>query len=353
LKIRLLTTLAVCAFAILSTIAAAQSVTYSNLDLPPGTSWANYAISADGKVMAANLSGEIYRWTSDNGFTDIGPGDPLVPAIGISADGSTIAATIVGPDGYTNPGRWRQATGWVSLGHPARGCVMDGNWGSGYSLNANGSVVVGLAWYCPGARGFRWSETDGMKGLSHPPGASSRASAISADGSTIVGFYEHPRQGFRRAVRWSPPKTDLFTGRNTAGEASAVSSNGSQIVGQAGDSTGVHAFYYTDSAGLISLGTVSGIDSDQSMANGISDSGTVVGWSGDPFFGSQDAFIWKAKKPKAKMHSLQKVLTQAGAIIPNGVVLTTALVISADGSTIVGIWQDANFNQGTFIARFK
>jgi uncharacterized membrane protein len=53
------------------------------------------------------------------------------------------------------------------------------------------------------------------------------------------------------------------------------------------------------------------------------------------------------------MLSLQKVLTQAGAQIPAGIYLTNALAISADGSTIVGTWADATYNQGTFMARLK
>jgi probable HAF family extracellular repeat protein len=191
-----------------------------------------------------------------------------------------------------------------------------------------------------------------MVGLSHPKGASSRASAVSADGTTIVGFYEHPKQGIRRAVRWTPT-FDLFTGTTTPGEATAVSSNGSKIVGQAATAEGIHAFYYTDAAGLISLGTVSGIPSDQSIANGVSDKGKVVGWSGDPFFGGSEAFIWNAANPASTMRSLRNTLKWAGAPIPNGVFLTNALAISADGSTIVGTWQDASFNQGTWIARLK
>jgi len=354
LKIRLLATFSLLVYATLLPFSAVWAqVTFNVLDVPPGIPWVNYAISADGSVMAANLGGEIYRWTSGQGFVDLGAGDPLNTTIGISADGSTITATILGPDGYTNAGRWRQSSGWINLGHLRKGCEMDGNWGSGYGLNADGSTVVGLLWYCPGARGFRWSEKEGMRGLSHPPGASSRASAISADGSTIVGFYEHPQQGYRRAVRWAAGKTDLFAGRNVPGEASAVSANGSQIAGQAAVGFSPHAFYYTDAGGTIDLGTVSRIDSDQSFANAVSENGTVVGWSGDPFFGGIEAFYWNAATPKTKMRSLSKVLRKAGAKIPSNIILTTALCISADGSTIVGTWQDQNFNQGSFIARLK
>jgi uncharacterized membrane protein len=322
------------------------------IDVPAQT-WVNYAISADGSVIAANIGGEIFRWTAAQGFVDLGAGYFLDSSIGISADGSTITATIVGQDGLSNPGRWRQSTGWINLGHPAKGCSMDGNWGSGYGVNHDGTVVVGLSWYCPGAQGFRWTEGGRMVGLSHPKGASSRASAISADGSTIVGFYEHPKQGIRRAVRWHPNRFDLFTGTTTPGEATAVSSNGSQIVGQAWDGIGIYAFYFSDTAGLISLGTVSGLPSDQSIANGISDKGKVVGWSGDPFFGGSEAFVWNAANPANKIRSLRKILTQSGAQIPDGIYLTNALAISADGSTVIGTWQDNSFNQGTWIARLK
>jgi uncharacterized membrane protein len=350
---RTLILIAICLLALPVAYAAqAPSATFQMIDVPVQT-WVNYAISADGSVVAANVGGEIFRWTADQGFVDLGAGYFLDSSIGISADGSTITATIVGEDGLSDPGRWRQSTGWLNLGHTAKGCSMDGNWGSGYGLNHDGSVVVGLAWYCPGAQGFRWTEGGRMVGLSHPKGASSRASAISADGSTIVGFFEHPKQGIRRAVRWNPSRFDLFTGTTTPGEATAVTSNGSQIVGQAWDGTGIYAFYFSDTAGLISLGTVSGLPSDQSIANGISDKGKVVGWSGDPFFGGTEAFVWNAANPTGKMRSLRKTLIQAGAPIPAGIYLTNALTISADGSTVVGTWQDDNFNQGTWIARLK
>ena len=160
-----------------------------------------------------------------------------------------------------------------------------------------------------------------------------------------------PSKEFGAPSAGRPPS--ISSGTTTPGEATAVSSNGSKIVGQAATAEGIHAFYYSDAAGLISLGTVSGIPSDQSIANGVSDKGKVVGWSGDPFFGGSEAFIWNAANPASTMHSLRNTLKWAGAPIPNGVFLTNALAISADGSTIVGTWQDTNFNQGTWIARLK
>ena len=322
--------------------------------------WVNYALSRDGKVLAANYGGAIYRWTPDTpafpsgGFTFLGVGNFLNSEIGISNDGSTIISARTGPDGSVNPALWKQTTGWSDLGHPANGCTMDSQWGGGYDLNGDGSVAVGLAWYCPGAEGFVWNRTNGMTSLSHPNGSagkSSRASAISADGRTIVGFFEDPKQGFRRPALWMSGKAHLFAGAHTPGEATGVSSDGSHIVGQAWDPVagGLYAFHSTP-GNFRSLGTVSGNPSDQSFANAVADNGTTVGWSGDPFSGGTQAFIWS---PKLGMRSLAKYLHQRGVLLPFGITLSSALDISADGSTIVGVWLDTNYNQGGWMVRLK
>jgi len=346
-----LTLAAIAVVSCLAVSAAAQSkATFTKLKLPISAFFQNYALSADGNVMAVNLAGEMFRWVKGNGFTDLGPTDG---SIGISADGSAITSGILGSDGLIDAGIWKASTGWVNLGHTAKGCNLDGSWGDGWALNGDGSVVVGLAWYCPGAQGFRWDAFNGMVGLSHPTGHSSRATAISADSSTIVGFYEHPSFGNRRPVRWRGRKADLFAGKNANGEAIVVSTDGSQIAGQADDATGFHAFYFTDATGVISLGTVSGNDSDQSSAAGISDRGTVVGWSGDRFGGGIEAFFWNANSPKSKMRSMKKVLIALGAKIPANVTLTNALALSADGKTMAGTWQDTKGNFGGWMARIQ
>lgn len=315
---------------------------------PTGPTWSNFSLNKNGSAMAANYGGEIFRWTPADGFVDLGMGDFLNSSIGISGDGLTIVAGRVGSDGATNPALWHEGTGWIDLGHPAGACSMDNSWGSGYGLNGDGTVAVGLSWYCPGAEGFRWTEQDGMVALSHPDKASSRASAISADGSTIVGFYEDPRFGNRRPVRWISGTTDLFAGEDANGEATAVSSDGSQIVGQNVDASGFgRPFYYTDAGGVVPLGSLTNRATDQGVANGVSDAGVVVGWTGDPFSAPTRAFIWSAK---TGMRWMRAALVRNGAVIPSDIILTTALGISADGSTIVGTWLDASFNQGAWLA---
>ena len=344
-------TILLCMLLAVSSSVWAQTATFQMLTSPVQNSWANFALSRDGKVMAANYGGEIYRWTPNGGFVDLGPGDPNSSSVAISHDGSTIVSSLLGSDHAGTPGLWKQTTGWTNLGHPANGCNLGNEWGSGYGVSGDGTVAVGLAWYCPGAEGFRWTKKGGMKALSHPVGKSSRASAISADGNTIVGFSEDPIGGYRRPVRWISGKTELFAGAHAIGEASAVSFDGAQIVGQYTTSAnGIYAFYYSQQHGLVSLGTVSGIATDQSFANGVASNGMTVGWSGDPFGSGIQAFVWT---PKLTIRSLTKYLRNHGAKIPSNIYLTTALDISADGSTIVGVWQDANLHQGGWIAHLN
>jgi probable HAF family extracellular repeat protein len=336
-----------CLFTGLCLSARASTATFQIIADPVAGAWSNYALSGDGTVMAANYGGEIYRWTAVGGFQDLGPGDPYSSSIGISRDGSTIVSGVIGADGFSRPALWN-AKGMVDMGHPANGCTAIGNsWGSGYGVSATGKVAVGLAWNCKGAEGFSWTAKTGNLSLGHPFGNhSSRASAISANGKTIVGFWEDPT-GSRRPVRWQDGKHDLFLGKASIGEASAVSSNGKQIVGQAPDATGYEvAFLYSDKKGLLLLGTITGARTDQSFANGISDNGRVVGWSGDPFGAGIEAFIWTSQDGLEK---LAKMLKKSGAKIPAGITLTTAESISADGSTIVGQYVDSQFNSGNWM----
>ena len=336
-----------CALICLVVPAWAQ-VKFVELKNPVALSWVNYAFSYNAKAMAANYGGELFRWTPSGGFVDLGPGDPYNSSIGISADGKTIVGGIVGSDGNTTPAMWQEATGWVNLGHPAEGCVVDGNWGDGWGANHDGSIVVGLSWYCPGAEGFEWTAQNGIVGLGHPTGASSRATSISADGSTIVGFWEDATQGNRQPVRWvSGGADDLFLGA-VAGEAIAASSDGAQIVGQAADSTGNgRAFFYSKADGLIDLGVLSGNKVDQSVAFGLSDNGIVIGSSTNPFSWTSKPFIWTKH---IGLKPLQKILVEAGAVIPQGATITNVMAISGNGSAMVGMWQDASNNVGTWIA---
>ena len=341
----------VCVCLALCLSATASTATFEIVADPILSPWSNFALSGNGEVIAANYGGEIYRWTASTGFQDLGPGDPFSSSVGISRDGSAIISGYIGSDGYSRPAIWK-STGLTDLGHPWNGSPSVGNsWGSSYSLNANGKMAVGIAWNHHGAEGFAWSEATGNVSLGHPAGNhSSRASAISANSATIVGFWEDVT-GPRRPVRWVAGKHDLFLGYKTLGEATAVTSNGKGIVGQYYNSqnNGI-AFLYSDSNGFKSLGTILHGPYEQSVANSIADNGTVVGWSGDPWTHGIDAFLWT---PAGGMVRLEKMLRQSGAKIPAGTTLYTADSISADGTTLAGQYFDTQRHFGNWIAHIS
>ena len=339
----------VCLCLALCCAARATTATFEIVADPIVSPWSSLALSGNGDVIAANYGGEIYRWTASSGFQDLGPGDPFSSSIGISRDGSTIISGYIGSDGYSRPAIWK-STGLIDLGHPWNGSTAVGNsWGSGYGLNAKGTEAVGLAWNRQSAEGFAWSEATGNFSLGHPAGNhSSRASAISANSETIVGFWEDVT-GPRRPVRWIAGKPNLFLGYKTLGEATAVTSNGEIIVGQYYDpqNNGI-AFLYSDRHGFKSLGTILHGRYEQSVANSISESRTVVGWSGDPWTHGIDAFLWT---PAGGMVRLEKMLREWGAKIPSGTTLYTADSISADGTTLAGQYFDTQGHFGNWIAR--
>jgi hypothetical protein len=116
----------ICLFFALCLPAKASTATFQILADPLTGTWTNFALSGDGAVMAANYGGEIYRWTGESGFQDLGPGDSYSSSIGISRDGSAIISGYIGADGFSRPAIWNK-NGQVDLGHPANGCTRIGN----------------------------------------------------------------------------------------------------------------------------------------------------------------------------------------------------------------------------------
>ena len=82
-----------------------------------------------------------------------------------------------------------------------------------WDVSADGSVVVGRSVSEFGEEAFRWTEAEGMLGLSDLPDGwfQSDALAVSADGSVVVGFGNSSAD--TEAFRWNRAN-DLWTERN-------------------------------------------------------------------------------------------------------------------------------------------
>jgi probable HAF family extracellular repeat protein len=304
-------------------------------------------LSSDGSVAVGVTNGVAWRWSIDGSFQALTPPSfQYTFTAAVSADGSTVVSSLVNPDsGYNEAARWTADTGWQFLGGLPEGGPIDSQLSSAWGVSGDGSIVVGLAWLPNGsAEAFQWTDADGMVGLiGGIPTNSSRASKISADGSTIVGFY-HSQAFDRRPTRWiNGGDPDVFLG-DVLGEATATTSDGSVIVGGAVPPDGVtrEAFIYSDDSGWTSLGVLDPTDRfSQSFGNGVSDAGIVVGWSGDPVgLGSpQTGFVWTGDNG---MVSANDYLAANGVNIPSNYVIDSVTCISADGTVLGGQAIDTN-----------
>lgn len=299
--------------------------------------------------MGCLLDGSVYRWTRSRGFDFLADGPDNRGGVGISADGGTIVAARSGDIGPL-PAIWYGDGSSTDLGFLPGDCNMDHQHDGGLDISADGRIAVGQTATCSAEVAFVWTPAEGLRELPSAWDADSRGNAVSAEGNLVVGYCDHPVDGYPRPAIWRDGNgPTLFMGTEFSGEARNVSPNGMFVVGQA-DMGGVspQAFFWTDGAPAIALGNLSGRATDSSLARAVSDDGTVVGWSGDELWGDQEAFIWTREN---RMVSLAAYLGARGVKLPEGMVLTAALDISADGNTVVGLGRDKDWKLRYWIAQ--
>lgn len=200
-------------------------------------------------------------------------------------------------------------------------------------ISGNGEVVVGRNTPMGSddfGQAFRWTSATGMVGLGflQPGQLYSEATAVSRDGSTIVGSVRQT-SGFNQAFMWREGTGMVgLAGLSTtnSGRAFGVNYNGTRIVGDSGD---IRTATMWVNGVPMTLGAVPGFI--RSQANGVNDAGTVV--VGSLQGGTSTAAIWT---PDRGMEPLSVYLSFHGISVPSGVNLLTATAVSADGMTIAG-----------------
>src|SRR5262249_24423627 len=123
---------------------------------------------------------------------------------------------------------------------------------SAFGVNGDGAVVVGLGWNgCTLAHGFRWTAETGMADLgSIVSTRASRANAVSGDGQIIVGWSDQAT-GFGQGAGWVAGTWQWLAGEfGPVGEALAVNSEGSIIVGYSCGPRNEFAWYWTEKTGV-------------------------------------------------------------------------------------------------------
>src|SRR5205823_8710459 len=156
------------------------------------------------------------------------------------------------------------------------------------------------------------------------------ATAVSADGSVVVGESESTYGG--QAFRWNAGQgISSLIGLADPNQALGISGDGSAVVGYGIVNRQTGAFHWRGPFDAISLGRFSGGDS--SLASGASADGLVVVGAANhaPRSSSYEAFRWTSENGLVGLGDL-----------PGGDVESHALAVSANGSVVAGFSKSAN-----------
>lgn len=322
------------------------------------------AISADGSVVAGisggfdvSVNSRAFIWTQAGGMVSLGSLNNGLnsEAYGISADGTVVV-------GRANDGnlanayrafRWTKANGMASLG-----ALNDASYSVAYGVSADGRVVVGVAGDSNFEdRAFRWTERTGMTSLGGlANGSASYAYATSADGSVVVGVAgtDAPSQCLHvpclgnRAFRWTETTGMISLGTLTGGissYANGISADGSVVVGSSdiGKAQAWQAFRWTPAYGMVSLGLLN--NGYSSQAFGVSADGlVVVGSASDGNAGGiVRGFRWTRE---TGMQTIESWLRSNGVRLPEDVT-QVAQATNFNGSVVTGTLA----NNHAYIAR--
>jgi probable HAF family extracellular repeat protein len=151
----------------------------------------NVLVGHSSSTASGTLNADAYRKVGDDPMVSLGDlpgGGYFSVATACSADGSIVtgysSSTLSGPSS-SEAFRWTQAGGLQPLGDLAGG----GFGSNAFAISADGSVIVGVGVNATGVVAFRWTQATGMQSIGDLPGdlVSGRANGVSADGSIVVG----------------------------------------------------------------------------------------------------------------------------------------------------------------------
>jgi uncharacterized membrane protein len=308
------------------------------------------SLSHNGRVAAGVAGASAWRWNKDRGAVTL---TGFVASNGMSSWGQPAAGAYTDSSGnsvaalaYSNSDL---LGGPVVIGGYPGGVGFDTSLSEAYDVSDAG-VAVGLAYDAQSnAIAFRWTAAEGMTRLTvNRPANYSRANAISADGSTIIGWNDQDN-GNRTGVIWQNgiPLDLVDALGNPVGEALAVNSDGSVVVGTGynnPDTGGSEAWRWTTATGVQGIGCIDNFGCGPAYAFAVSDDGNViVGASGFGF--DRSATIWT---PVTGMQALTDYVTAQGVTIPDGWALKSGGGVSADGKTIAG-WGLGPVSLGSFV----
>lgn len=302
------------------------------------------AVSDNGMVSMHTSAGGIYKWNAAGGLVQIGSISNGYPAAGrtiVSNDGTKISSSITNTaTGFNEISTYDVAAAtWVNRG----GLVptgWDGSVSSTWGMTTNGNTIVGLGFLtAANAHAVKWDEVNGMVDLgSIVSGRSSRANAINAAGTVIVGWQDESN-GTRSGAKWQDGVESFITDNNgnNVGEAGGISADGNTIIGSANP----NPYVWNTVSGLTYITHPNASFSFKGGATGISADGKkVIGYyrafGAPPMSG--EGFIWTSATGRINLNDYAASL----GIATNGVTMGLPLAISQDGKKIAGSGTNAS-----------
>jgi len=251
---------------------------------------------------------------------------PLRPLLALTLVSATALALLAGCGGANENSIF---DGGTQPHFEGLGTLSGDTFSQAYAVSDDGNVVVGASYGATNHRPFRWTASAGMQALPLlGTNTDGEALAVSRDGSVVAG--DDTFFSALTAFRW-----DAANGTRTIPTGpltelpqlvKAVSADGTQFFGSAGGAlSGLEAFRYRDSDGLVGLGVLFAGPPRGSSAFAASSDGSVVAGSsiydagGDP-----QAFRWT------------EATGMVGLPFLPGMTGSTGWGISPDGNVIVG-----------------
>jgi probable HAF family extracellular repeat protein len=291
-----------------------------------------HAVSYNGQYVSASRYGSMgIRWSTAEGSETLIPS--VQDALGINNVG-TIAGTVFVYGGAYQGGQHLAA--FAATG--AEPVLLDRTLAAhsiAFDVSDDGTVV-GASFDSPlheADIAFMWTAADGMSALSVPrPQHPSRATAISADGSVIVGW-NGDDEGRPRGIVWlDGVPMDITNGEGApVGEAWAVTDEGHYVVGSsyADSDSDAGAWRWDAANGVVMI-------PGMAFARGASADGHVVIGGTDPFAlpSLVQSLVWREDAGSVLLADyLAELEIEVPAIWQFGHGLSG---VSADGSVLTG-----------------
>ncbi|MCC6838657.1 MAG: T9SS type A sorting domain-containing protein [Flavobacteriales bacterium] len=342
--------------------AQAQFITRPDFYSPTG-------VATDGSVAGYLMQAGPYSiWNPDlQTSEDIGgiaPGNGVGGQARFSTNGNFISGTSAGPLGATLSIYDRTTEQWTPMAD--LGFPVDNTTSGGYAISGDGSTVVGNSW-ADTTGGYAYTHaiasnaSDGVMDLGTLFfGRSTRANAVNADGSVVVGWQDFNGPWKSAVWRRNPDGSyaqnhyillddagDPNDEFNQMGECSAVSADGEWIGGYGDYANNGEPWIWSQDSGVINLGHLPLTGTGYVGAMN-ADASIIVGWFDGELWGDpMTPFIWT---PAGGLQNLNTYITEEMGIDLGDQQVSVANCISSDGRYIAG-WGVDNALFSTFAYR--